>query len=504
MFLAMNKEKGEFVIKTAAGSVDQKPRKKVVPKSQRNSIHLEKNVYQNRTVQEPKETHPYRIHINLDSTPHTEQKRSSVVLPTSSPRILMKPTAKDSQVTGNMTPSPNYLQKKFPATTSAHKSPLINAFQDNSKGKKQTAGFYNTIDSSQSLTELGTGPTLGQTFSNSFAAASQNQSPLYPKMAKATAVPNQPLQKKIHIQSALPGTHHLTKGGPAVKLPKPRLDGSPGTARSKEFTPIAQPGGFTKFHSSRTENSKEVGSSNTIQIKKMMHEAVRYTFKHEIVTLAGFHPDYEKSNQDNARYHQFLSNKEIVRLYILADGHGTHGREASNLATDFLISAIERGFERNNQPALSEEQLHQLINNAFDSVQSRLAEDEERRFRNSGTTMVLALIRKNVLYLTNLGDSRGFLASKSGQHLVPSLVSTEHKPDRPTEKERIEQAGGIIAQYVYKESVPTGPPRVWNKLKTEPGLATSRSFGDLVAHRLGVSHQPGNPFTQHRHSDKAT
>lgn len=414
------------------------------------------------------------------------------MLPISSPRILTKPAAKDSQISGNLTSSPTNLQKRLLPTNSVHKTPLATAFQDTSKVKKQNPGLYNAIESSFSLTELENGARAGmdQTSSNSFAVGSQNQSPLHAKFLKANSALTQP-QKKLHIQSTVTANHHLSKAGPGAKPPKPRLDGSPGTNRSKESAPIGYGGGFTKFHSARLEHPREGGSNNTIQIKKLMHEAVRYTFKHEIVTLTGFHPDYEKNNQDNAKHHQFLSNKEIVRMYILADGHGTYGREASNLATEYLIAAIERGFERNNSPELSEQQVHEVINNAFDSVQSRLSEDEERRFRNSGTTMVLALIRKNVLYLTNLGDSRGFLASKSGQHLVPSVVSTEHKPDRPDEQERIEQAGGVIAQYVDKEAGPTGPPRVWNKLRTEPGLATSRSLGDLVAHRLGVSHQPG-------------
>lgn len=478
----MNKEKGEFVIKTATGSVDQKPRKKIVPKSQRNSIHLEKNVYQHSIMADSKEQNPYRIQINLDSTPKSDNKRGSVTMPTSSPRILVKPSPKDSST---IAPSPGVAPKKLQPLASTYKTPLINALQDSRKSKKLSPGFYAGIESSQSLTELGQ-PIMGQTFS-SFAFPPANASPQSTKFVKIGGSATN--QKKIHIQPALAGAHHLTKAGPAGVL-KPRLDGSPGTTRSKEGASISQNVGFNKYHSARTENSKE-GGSNNIQIKKMMHDAVRYTFKHEIVTLTGFHPDYEKSNQDNAKYHQFLGGKEIVRLFILADGHGTNGRQASNLATEWVISAIERGFQRNTQPEMSEEQIHQLINNAFDSVQSRMAEDEDRRFRNSGTTMVLALIRKNVLFLANLGDSRGFLASKTGQHVVPSLVSTEHKPDRPQEKERIEQAGGIVGQYIDKEQGPSGPPRVWNKQMTEPGLATSRSFGDLAAHKLGVSHTPG-------------
>ena len=35
-----------------------------------------------------------------------------------------------------------------------------------------------------------------------------------------------------------------------------------------------------------------------------------------------------------------------------------------------------------------------------------------------------------------------------------------------------------------------GPPRVWLKKQDYPGLAMSRSFGDRVAHSVGVSEKP--------------
>jgi serine/threonine protein phosphatase PrpC len=37
---------------------------------------------------------------------------------------------------------------------------------------------------------------------------------------------------------------------------------------------------------------------------------------------------------------------------------------------------------------------------------------------------------------------------------------------------------------------PQGPARVWKTKGGVPGLAMSRSFGDLVAKSIGVSHQP--------------
>ena len=38
--------------------------------------------------------------------------------------------------------------------------------------------------------------------------------------------------------------------------------------------------------------------------------------------------------------------------------------------------------------------------------------------------------------------------------------------------------------------LPSGPMRIWNKKLTHPGLAMSRSLGDVIAHKLGCSHVP--------------
>jgi len=37
---------------------------------------------------------------------------------------------------------------------------------------------------------------------------------------------------------------------------------------------------------------------------------------------------------------------------------------------------------------------------------------------------------------------------------------------------------------------PIGPARVWLKVENVPGLAMSRSFGDAVAHSVGVIPDP--------------
>lgn len=70
-------------------------------------------------------------------------------------------------------------------------------------------------------------------------------------------------------------------------------------------------------------------------------------------------------------------------------------------------------------------------------------------------------------------------------------ISKDHKPNNEQEKTRIEKHGGKVEKYIEK-GMKIGPYRVWKKGETYPGLAMSRSIGDLVASKIGVICTPGN------------
>lgn len=221
-------------------------------------------------------------------------------------------------------------------------------------------------------------------------------------------------------------------------------------------------------------------------------DSIRFSFKHKILSLEGFKPEKKKNNQDYAKVHQFLSNREITRLFFLADGHGKDGHEASKMATEFLSQNLEKAISSLQESELTESCIKSLILKAFDEAQQMMASQADYNFKYSGTTMVVVLCRKNSIFFANCGDSQGFLASRCALKINPSLVTELHKPDNEGETQRILEAGGVIAPFVDEKGNASGPQRVWNKKRTEPGIATSRSLGDFLAHRLGVSHVPGN------------
>jgi serine/threonine protein phosphatase PrpC len=68
-------------------------------------------------------------------------------------------------------------------------------------------------------------------------------------------------------------------------------------------------------------------------------------------------------------------------------------------------------------------------------------------------------------------------------------LNRDHKPELKDEAERILKKGGRIDSFrdYYNNGEPIGPQRVWLQHEELPGLAMSRSFGDRVAHSVGVS-----------------
>mmetsp|Transcript_79587 Transcript_79587/g.165300 ORF Transcript_79587/g.165300 Transcript_79587/m.165300 type:complete len:817 (-) Transcript_79587:23-2473(-) len=84
--------------------------------------------------------------------------------------------------------------------------------------------------------------------------------------------------------------------------------------------------------------------------------------------------------------------------------------------------------------------------------------------------------RKHVLRVGNIGDSRVLLGHLDGTIFegpgTDSGLTTDHKPDNPTERERIYRTGGTV-------EVVSGVPRV------NGDLAVSRAFGDAAYKKTG-------------------
>jgi Serine/threonine protein phosphatase len=110
-------------------------------------------------------------------------------------------------------------------------------------------------------------------------------------------------------------------------------------------------------------------------------------------------------NQDYVRFHQKNENEALV---VLCDGMGGHnaGEIASQMTCDDIIEHYM------NHECFSDEVdiriwMSNVINHAHQLVKSKSFEDES--LEGMGTTVVLAMIKDECLYISHIGDSRAYI-----------------------------------------------------------------------------------------------
>jgi serine/threonine protein phosphatase PrpC len=189
-------------------------------------------------------------------------------------------------------------------------------------------------------------------------------------------------------------------------------------------------------------------------------------------------------NQDNFFLVENFDGRD-VRLYCVLDGHGENGHLVSRRCRDNFPHFIK---STNLQ-----------IDQAFNMMQNDL-NSSDIDARCSGATCVVASIISNRLTVYNCGDSRAVLARRlPNGSIAAHPLSNDHKPDKPEERKRILGCGGHLGcrQVLVNQgnrrpvSMPVGPCRVWYQHRGETlGLAMSRSLGDSIAHKVGVTAEP--------------
>lgn len=107
----------------------------------------------------------------------------------------------------------------------------------------------------------------------------------------------------------------------------------------------------------------------------------------------------------------------------------------------------------------------------------------------SGSTVIACYFIQNKLFTCNVGDSRAIIGkATSNKDWIAVPLSIDHKPNITTEADRIRKNKGRVEAYKDDFGEEIGPLRVWLKNDNVPGLAMTRSYGDLVAASVGVSH----------------
>lgn len=150
----------------------------------------------------------------------------------------------------------------------------------------------------------------------------------------------------------------------------------------------------------------------------------------------------------------------------------------------------EQLLKQQGNESLNTDEICIAFNNAFLNCNEELFSGI-LDIRFSGSTCVSIMTLGQKLFCVNVGDSRGIIVKYGAEgKIVAQAISRDQKPCQNDEATRIINCGGRIDSFRDPEKNPIGPLRVWLKTEDIPGLAMTRSFGDEVASRVGVTAEP--------------
>lgn len=215
------------------------------------------------------------------------------------------------------------------------------------------------------------------------------------------------------------------------------------------------------------------------------------------VSKKGYAPyNPRKKNQDAlAMIEDEVTGTQAI---LVLDGHGEAGDQVSGYYKEKYIDEV---FSR---PEWAEgvEGMKASIEHVLRKLEKELINNRNVDTEFSGSTYVFACLRGGSLLVANVGDSRVTLGvERADGRVVAEAVSVDHKPELPAEKARIVAAGGRVFAVEYDDGI-DGPNRVWLGHMDVPGLAMSRSVGDVVAHTAGVTTDPEFFERELTHADR--
>jgi serine/threonine protein phosphatase PrpC len=196
-----------------------------------------------------------------------------------------------------------------------------------------------------------------------------------------------------------------------------------------------------------------------------------------------------------------INNIKDFNIFGVLDGHGPSGHYISKFAAQFIQNYIVNNPEIKNLTKLEsiylklKENNYQIIKQSFTLIDRQL-ESQSFESLGSGTTCILVVqIGRNVI-CANVGDSRAVAVfdedtDNNLSQLNVTPLSIDYKLEIPEERNRIIMAGGAVEQAKNSLGIRMGPLRIFTPGKDYPGLAMSRSIGDLEGKKYGIIAEPG-------------
>ena len=143
------------------------------------------------------------------------------------------------------------------------------------------------------------------------------------------------------------------------------------------------------------------------------------------------------NNQDSL----FVSNMEDFPLFIVADGMGGH--KAGEIASSIAVETIKDIFLQNRERIRHEKDVIKTIEESFKEANKRIYFQalNEPKYSGMGTTLTMAYLFKDEIYIGHIGDSRAYYIDNKGIRQITeddSLVNELIKNGSITKEEALE------------------------------------------------------------------
>ena len=227
--------------------------------------------------------------------------------------------------------------------------------------------------------------------------------------------------------------------------------------------------------------------------------AIRISVFSHLSQIGRKRQELKPQNQDRVLALSPIPGFPKAHLFAVFDGHGEEG----HLVSQYLKEAVTQKVVSllASLPSAPIPVLVVKLTTMFAQLQSEIC-DTDFNVELSGSTAVVVLILDDLLLCANVGDSRAVLIRKEKFWQVQSLTR-DHKPGMEGEDSRISKHKGVVRAMFDAKQGPIGPLRVFAPNQSYPGLAMSRSIGDEVAHRFGVTAEPEISIHPLSNQDKA-
>ncbi|XP_069500798.1 probable protein phosphatase 1N isoform X2 [Ambystoma mexicanum] len=165
------------------------------------------------------------------------------------------------------------------------------------------------------------------------------------------------------------------------------------------------------------------------------------TLHYGLCTMQGWRAQMEDAHTTRPVLRSGLEDWSFFAIY---DGHAGSrvAQYCSEHLLDLILSSEEFvGGQREGQ-TISPDAVKDAIHAGFLGIDSRMhVLAQASNWEKSGSTAVAVLLSPCHLYFINCGDSRALLCKEGQVH----FYTEDHKPCNPREKERIQNAGGMVS-----------------------------------------------------------